>query len=816
MIYNITFLPFHYNTSTLRINAIANTTHMTLEQHDNSRITDTDILNALFSYDSDDDNNNTLSDSEGDISGISGVKRPATTRPSYEQQLAINHLLDGDNVVLDSVSGSGKSTTILSCVEQLPNKSVLQLTYNAMLRKEVREKVKSRNLHNICVHTFHSLMVYHYHKDAHKDIVLRKILQTNMRPVRPIPRYDLVFLDESQDMSLLYYSIMVKFLMDMGNPIQICILGDYKQGIYQFRGSDIRFLTKAAQIWRKFPLLSSPVFHHCSLTMSYRITTQMADFVNDVMLGNKRLMACKSGPKVYYIRNSKSNIIRIICFHITRLLREKNEPSTIFVLSASVKNGYVRKIENALVERGIPCYVPMNDGDQIDERIITGKVVFSTFHSVKGRERKHVFVIGFDHNYFQFYAPELPKTECPNTLYVACTRATDTLFVCEQNQFVGDRPLPFLQKTHYEMKEASYIEFNGMPQQVFDSSSDIYDRDQKDKFHDVTPTSLIRFISESVVEEITPVLEHAFQIEQEPYPELEIDIPILIQTSRGFHEDVSDLNGIAIPSIYYDHLYRRVFAAAAEERNVTRQEGGQEGESENEREDTLPIGARILLNNIESFMCETKDNEYTFLKEKIATLPKTIATPEEYLYLANIYVSVKERLYYRMFQIGDGDYGWLTDSVIRECLCRFDEIIGGECLPNTDVRIEYSLIDSTKEDENAKVNEILAPFFESDPRKFRFSARTDLITPVNVWEIKCTTAITMEHQLQVIVYAWLWQIVFPELPRDFRILNIRSGEIQRLGLSLEEMTFVVVALLKGKYDRPPEKTDEEFLRDVGG
>lgn len=125
-----------------------------------------------------------------------------------------------------------------------------------MLRKEVREKVKSRNLHNICVHTFHSLMVYHYHKDAHKDIVLRKILQTNMRPVRPIPRYDLVFLDESQDMSLLYYSIMVKFLMDMGNPIQICILGDYKQGIYQFRGSDIRFLTKAAQIWRKFPLLS--------------------------------------------------------------------------------------------------------------------------------------------------------------------------------------------------------------------------------------------------------------------------------------------------------------------------------------------------------------------------------------------------------------------------------------------------------------------------------------------------------------------------------------------------------------------------------
>jgi hypothetical protein len=793
MVYNITFLRFIPKhppilfAGLFGMNPIPDT-QIIRNITDTDTDTDTDILNALFDDDEDD---------------LADERRSTTAlRPSYEQQLAINHLLDGHNVVLDSVSGSGKSTTILSCVEQLSDKSVLQLTYNAMLRKEVREKVHARNLHNICVHTFHSLAVYHYHKDAHKDIVLRKILQTNMRPVRPIPRYDLVFLDESQDMSLLYYAIMVKFLTDMGNPFQICILGDYKQGIYQFRGSDIRFLTKAAQIWRPFPLLSSPVFHHCSLTMSYRITNQMADFVNDVMLGEKRLMACKSGPKIHYIRNSKSNIIRIICFHILRLLREGQSPSTIFVLSASVKNGYVRKIENALVERGIPCYVPLSDGDQIDERIITGKVVFSTFHSVKGRERKHVFVLGFDNSYFQYYAPELPITECPNTLYVACTRATESLFVCELNQFAGDRPLAFLQKTHYEMKESAYIEFNGIPQRIFDTADDAYDRDQKDRFHDVSPTTLIRFISESVVEEITPVLERAFHIEQEPHPELEIEIPILIQTTRGFHEDVSDLNGIAIPSIYYDHLYRRVFAA--------------EGSAPDAETETLPIGARILLNNIESFMCETKDGEYTYLKEKIASLPKTIATPEEYLYLANIYVSVKERLYYRMFQIGEADYGWLSDSVIRECLCRFDEIIGGECQPNTDVRIEYSLIDSTKEEENARVNAVLAPFFESDPRKFRFSARTDLITPDNVWEIKCTTAVSMEHQLQVIIYAWLWRIIYPELPRDFRILNIRSGEIQRLELSLEDMTFVVVALLRGKYDRPAEKTDEEFMCDVWG
>jgi hypothetical protein len=166
-----------------------------------------------------------------------------------------------------------------------------------------------------------------------------------------------------------------------------------------------------------------------------------------------------------------------------------------------------------------------------------------------------------------------------------------------------------------------------------------------------------------------------------------------------------------------------------------------------------------------------------------------------------------------MVQIGESDYGWLSESIIRECLARFDEVIGGECLPNTDVCIEYSLVDPTKEDENAQINQLLAPFFGEEPRKFRFSARTDLITPVHLWEIKCTTSITMEHQLQVIIYAWLWQIVHPDLPRKCRILNIRSGEIQQLDLAFDDMTFVVVALLKGKYDRPPEKTDEEFLRE---
>ena len=741
--------------------------------------TDDEILETIFWED-----DPTLEPDE-DSTMIGETSSLPLLKPSYEQQLVVNHIIDGDNVVVDSVSGSGKSTTILSSAEQLPNKVFLQLTYNSMLRKEVHEKVVARALTNISVHTYHSLAVKYYHKDAHKDTVLRKILSANLPPSRPIPPINIVCLDESQDMTLLYYLFIVKFLQDMGERIQICVLGDYKQGIYQFKGADIRFLTKAVEIWSNYPLLSSPVFRRCALTMSYRITQPMADFVNEVMLGTHRLNACKSGSQVQYIRHSHFHSITIIKSRIAALLDSGESPSSIFILAASTKSKFVRKIENFLVERGIPCYVSIQDGEMPDERISNGKVVFTTFHCVKGRERKHVFVVGFDHTYFPYYAPELPTDQCPNTLYVACTRATENMYLFESANRSTDRPLDFLHKTHFDMQDSSYINFCGIPQKNFDMETETRDG----KTHYVTPTTLIRFISESVIDQITPLLERLIVIETPAFPELEIDIPIMIQTKRGFYEDVSVLNGIAIPIIYYDHLFQKI--------------------SSNQG-----VGVGQLLPVIESILSETKDNEYTFLKQKIAHLPESISTPEEYLYLANLYVAVTEKLYFSLNQIGKNDYGWLTPAIIRECIDRFDETFGPECSQPENVSVEQSIIDHSMEEANDALCAVLAPFFDEEMTRFLFSARTDLITLENVWELKCTTTISMEHQLQLLIYAWIWTILYPEKPREFRILNIRSGEIQRLVVDMDDLTTIMVALLKGKYTKHIEKSDEDFLGEL--
>lgn len=343
------------------------------------------------------------------------------------------------------------------------------------------------------------------------------------------------------------------------------------------------------------------------------------------------------------------------------------------------------------------------------------------------------------------------------------------------------------------MVDSSYIQFRGNPQKYFQTD---LDEPMRQLYTDVSPTSLIRFISEPVMEEITPILESIFITIMEPYPELELDIPVFQLTSKGFYEDVSDLNGIAIPNMYFDHLYNKTCDTTDTLTTVA----------------PLTPGANILLTQIRTGLEETRPGEYTFLKKLISELPTTVSTPEEYLYLANVYVATREKLYYKLKQIETHDYGWLTPEIIQMCFDRIDEYIGVECSHTDDFPlIEYSIIDHSMEQETERAREVLAPYFVGYNKQFRFSAVVDCLSKTTLWELKCTSVLSTEHQIQVAIYAWLWHIVSPDSPREIKLVNIRTGEIQRLEATFEQLTTIMVSLLKGKYEKPEEKPDDVFL-----
>jgi hypothetical protein len=713
---------------------------------------------------------------------------------SEEQCDILDTVNEGHNVYVDAVAGTGKTTLILNIATENPDKKILQLTYNASLRKDVKETVEKNEIQNLTVHTYHSLAKRYYLSTGYTDTEIRRLLLKNLPLKGEPPKFDMIVLDECQDMTPLYFQLMVKFIKDMDRKIQLLILGDYMQGLYDFKGADTRFLTLADKIWANLPNLNQPHFIKKTMKMSFRITNQMRHFVNNVMLGEDRMNSCREGSEVTYIRNSRGNISRTVYAEITRLLENGAKPSDIFVLGGSVKgaNSNIRRLENTFVEKGIPCHVPMIEGDKIDERVIDGKIVFSTFHSVKGRQRKYVFIINFDNAYFRFNARNLPRDICPNTLYVAATRATEGLYLMESNNYPSDRPLEFLKKSHIEMKKCDYIKFKGHHQSIF-QDEELNDNDNIIKKHIITPTELVKFISESVIETISPILDRIF-VKETDEPIL-IDIPTVIETKKGFYEEVSDLNGIAIPCMYYDYL-KETFSETEEEF------------------ENIPRG-NVLFDIIDNCVDRMKPNDHIFLKEIVNDLPDKIETINDYLYIANVSVAVQETLYFKLKQIEIDEYNWLTDEMIMACKNRLREVIGPDC-QNEMPSVEDTIIHESSEEQHEKIDEYLSTIFD-DSQQFRFTGRVDLITETIAWELKCTSEITTEHLVQVIIYAWLWRMRHSYTQeyeeKVFKIFNIKTGEVFRLEASMDDLHTIITTLLKGKFQETIKKTDEEFVND---
>jgi hypothetical protein len=152
-----------------------------------------------------------------------------------------------------------------------------------------------------------------------------------------------------------------------------------------------------------------------------------------------------------------------------------------------------------------------------------------------------------------------------------------------------------------------------------------------------------------------------------------------------------------------------------------------------------------------------------------------------------------------------------------------DAVIGVECA-DTPPLVEHSIIDYEMEVEIATINAILQPFFPRLDKIIRFSGRADLITWKTLWELKCTNSITVEHKLQTVMYAWLWSVVNTPRgssecanKREVRIFNIKTGEVLRLNATFEELTVIVVEILRGnsKIEKSSPITNEDFFRECG-
>ena len=453
---------------------------------------------------------------------------------STEQLCIIESICNGSNVIVDSVAGSGKTTCILHSIieilKRFPDKRIAVLTYSKNLKEDSREKLKLLKMgDNTEIHSYHSFCVKYYTHEGMVDEGIIYTIKDNIYPMKHI-NFDILFLDEVQDMNALFYEFVCKMCSDNAkSTIQICIFGDRRQCIFNdLRNSDSRYIILSDTVF-DFEFNTNKVWERFKLSVSYRLTEEMANFLNECMLHEKRITTIKSNSiKIeYHICDSFNDSSDIIQRFLGRY-----SPGDILVISNTAKNNgtpFAKTAELISNSARIPVFRDSDGYGKPNDKTWNNKIVFTTIHKVKGLERKVVVLFGFD-SFFEFNRKD---KSCPDIFYVAASRATERLCIIHDSK---QDFLPWLDRN----KLSTYADVTGYVDKKKDKKRLKFIRHSVTSFIDFKESL---FLSECIANYLIGIQENEMS--------KSISFKSLIHEQQAnIYEEVSNITGIIIPALF--------------------------------------------------------------------------------------------------------------------------------------------------------------------------------------------------------------------------------------------------------------------------
>lgn len=683
--------------------------------------------------------------------------------PSEEQLEIIKNIQDGYNVIVQAIPGAGKTTQILMILDRCKkDKNVLVLTYNRKLRLETQEKIdrlmeNKYMKNNPTAHTFHSYCQNTYGVKCNTDKGIKKIVEEDLES-KNLCNYNLLIVDESQDMTELYFRIIKKIAKE---DTQFLILGDPRQAIYMYNGADPRYLTMADK------LLKSPKeFKKMTLSTSYRMSKPVTDFINKCILGQDLIKPSpaklEGWAKPKYVMIDPFKYYDYIFNTIRKLLQKGYQKDDIFILAPSVKvtqvsKSPIQKLANYLCRtrtckcskpgksycnctsccscsrerctHNINIFIPSSDDSPIVNEDVEGKVVFCTYHKAKGLERKIIIVLGFDMSYHTYFNKEDSPEVCCNPLYVALTRSLDRLIIIQSGE-----KLPFVNSQELD-KYAKVVNVGGYSPTAKKNQNKDYDLKLQPSTITQHMTNLSMFTDRLVL------------VEKRPAKEL-IKLPIRHKQPDTV-EIVCDITGHFINGLFeyeknkHEDDYR--YEVFGDVEKVT-------GHKiiENYTQETISS----LLKRTNEWMAE--NNGLDFKKLQIRSY--TWIRPKQLAELKNRIVSTLPK-----------------NSEIEVSASIRGKLIGGRCVS--------------------------------------IFGRMDVVDHKNriIWEIKCVDEITDSHLIQVAIYKYI-NLVNEEYDGwRYFIYNVKDNSIQEVTISDDDLHNMVDRLIRQKYEQRTSLADGDFL-----
>lgn len=614
--------------------------------------------------------------------------------PSISQKTVMEQIKD-NNVIVDSVAGSGKTTTILHCAVNYPETKILLLTYNKKLKIETRDKIIALKLNNIEAHSYHSFCVKYYMRTCYTDTEMIGLLNDNVDKIQSF-HCDILILDEAQDITPTYYTLICKIVKDLSIMPKMLILGDQYQSIFKFNGADARFIISGHKLFN-FNLLG---WKKIRLSTSFRITQEMANFINHCILKQERLFATKSGNKVKYIVcDTFTNYVgRNKPYDIVKKYLDDYYYNDIFILAPSVrsKKSPIRQLANKLSEEGIPVYVPNNDDEKLDDDILKNKIAFSTFHQVKGLERNCVIVFNLDDSYFRFYKKDANPNICPNEIYVALTRAKKDMTVLH----------------HYQNDYLSFISIENIKKLCDFEGCKIKLQKHTTVNKPVPVTELTKHLPSEVL------LKSIQYIKIKNIHQKEDKINIQSKTQQGsLYESVSEITGTAIPA-YYEYKTTnkmKIYNDVIKNFNTF------------EEDEDNKVTQKFSTN---MFNKKKEFNKQITNRSDIKNIELKQLSIQQLLTIANYYCALRSQYIYKINQIKN--YDWINEEQLNNCINRLAKQVTQKSI------FEFEV----------------TPTLASSKEIIGF---IDCIDVNKVWEFKCVNELDSTHYVQLAVYAFLFE-----------------------------------------------------------
>jgi superfamily I DNA/RNA helicase len=261
-----------------------------------------------------------------------------------------------------------------------------------------------------------------------------------------IPRFDHILIDEYQDVN----STQIQ-LVDFLSPENIFCVGDPRQSIYGWRGSDIRYILNFEEKYPDCEIIT--------LRKNYRSTGHIVDLINN-SIKNMRLADLQSS-----IEGKKDiNLLKFTSedeefeFVIQKIIESDLPRNEIFILART--NRQLNELSQLMKAQGMKHVVR---SDEIKKSITSRKndITLATIHAIKGMEAEMVFVIGCNGINFPCKGSEHPVIEMVKVeeydkeeeerrlFYVAMSRAKNSLYLT----YSGNKPTYFISNTMKKMIE---------------------------------------------------------------------------------------------------------------------------------------------------------------------------------------------------------------------------------------------------------------------------------------------------------------------------------------------------------------------------